>query len=223
MNAWAVASRQGVLTRRYQRLMTAVVDPATDLEAGFAIYPSAPRRLESGRLLAQPSYEDLPRDEFFADRAPYAAARVTKQHRHSELWKRAIAVTLRPQLWFDVREAGEGHSIFDVQLPDDLQAFASYLYERPIIPFRESPLSGRALSALVSYPNGTGIGGMVGAYLGLDHGLLMLLTVPGGMIVGGAAFGLGSALEKGLHDKLLRLIEPPEELPGEDATRGKPE
>jgi hypothetical protein len=35
---------------------------------------------------------------------------------------------------------------------------------------------------------------------------LLFLTVPGGMIVGGAAWGVATALERGLHDKVLRWL-----------------
>lgn len=86
-------------------------------------------------------------------------------------------------------------------------AFAQYLTYSPVIPFESSPLDGKALSELVT---AGGVGAAVGAFA-TDHPLL-LLAVPAGIIVCGAARGVADALRIGLRSRLLALmgVEDPE-------------
>jgi hypothetical protein len=93
--------------------------------------------------------------------------------------------------------------------PDrDVEQFARYLAGADLIPFRSSPLLGESITNLLQrFSPGTGVGAAMGYYLS-PHAPLVLLTVPGGMLVGGTVYGVASALERGLHDRVLKLIQP---------------
>lgn len=91
--------------------------------------------------------------------------------------------------------------------------FAQYVTYAPVIPFESSPLSGKSLAELAT----TG-GGSVGAAIGFAQtgDLIVLLIVPAGIIVCGAARGVGEALRIGLRSKLLaRMGVDDPELPAE--------
>jgi len=102
---------------------------------------------------------------------------------------------------------------------DEPSPFAEYLAFSPVVPFESSPVTSKSLGDLAAA--GGGIGGAIGAYA-TGHPLL-LLAVPAGIIVCGAARGVSQALEIGLRAKLLGLMnvedpgapkdEPPPELP----------
>jgi hypothetical protein len=101
-------------------------------------------------------------------------------------------------------------------------AFAQYLAYARVVPFESSPLTSKSLSDLAAA--GGGLGGALGACVTGDP--LLLLTIPAGIIVCGAARGISQALEIGLRTKLLNLMnvddpyagkgEPPPELPPTD-------
>jgi len=97
----------------------------------------------------------------------------------------------------------------DMVAPDnEVEAFARYLAGADLLPFRSSPLLGESIVNLLQrFSPGTGVGAVMGYYLS-PHAPLILLTVPGGMIIGGAAYGVASAIERGLHDRVLKLIQP---------------
>lgn len=86
--------------------------------------------------------------------------------------------------------------------PGGPSLFAQYLAYSPVVPFESSPLGPKALSDLAAA--GGGIGAAVGAYATGD--LLLLLVVPAGIVVCGAAHGLADALRIGLRAKLLQLM-----------------
>jgi hypothetical protein len=81
-------------------------------------------------------------------------------------------------------------------------AFAQYLAYAPVVPFESSPLAPKALSDLAAA--GGGIGGALGAYVTGDP--LLLLTIPAGIVVCGAARGVGQALEIGLRARVLDFM-----------------
>lgn len=80
--------------------------------------------------------------------------------------------------------------------------FAQYVTYVPVIPFESSPLGAKSLAELAT------ASGSVGAAVGYSAtgDLLVLLLVPAGIIVCGAARGIGDALRIGLRSKLLRLM-----------------
>ncbi len=82
---------------------------------------------------------------------------------------------------------------------------AEYATMANIIPFESSPLSGESLGNLVNIA-GYGIGAYVGIVTAGSTPLLFI-TVPLGMIICGAAAGVARALEEGLKNKILKLLQ----------------
>lgn len=82
--------------------------------------------------------------------------------------------------------------------------FAEAVAFDEVIPFEFSPLDARSLASIVT---GSGAAGAaVGFVVGAGVPPLLLITVPAGMIVCGAAAGIAAALEQGLKTRLLRRL-----------------
>jgi hypothetical protein len=84
------------------------------------------------------------------------------------------------------------------------RALAQYILNDASLPFEQSPLQGISLGAL-----GKASPYALGAYIGYAAGggtPLILITVPAGIIVCGAAAGVGKALEEGLREKIKLLL-----------------
>jgi hypothetical protein len=89
--------------------------------------------------------------------------------------------------------------------------FAQQISFAQLIPFEESPLDLHSLGSIFSKPTVLGIGALVGfAAVGFAATPLLLVTVPAGIVIVGAAKGVGEALEKGLADRLQRFMGMPE-------------
>ena len=222
MSSASSALLSAVAAQRYQRLSTTVSDHDTGLEAAFAVYPSAYRVGPTGRHFPIPRCEDFhPGSLGFEETRP--ADHLPPSSRSNEgTWLRAIAAALNPDL-LSRHELKDGsyrwsEQLGDIDVPPAEMAFARYLFEQPIIPWRRSPLTGQPLANLIGKATGAGTGGVVGVYAGIDHGLLLLVTAPGGMIVGGTAMAVATALEIGLHERILRLILPPADEPTSSAS-----
>jgi len=89
---------------------------------------------------------------------------------------------------------------------------AVYLAERvsneKFIPFENSPLDLHSLKDLIAKGTGTAIGAYVG-FVALNSHPLVLVVVPAGIIVCGAAYGVAKALEEGLQYRLLGFMGVP--------------
>ena len=87
--------------------------------------------------------------------------------------------------------------------------FAQYLAYAPVVPFESSPLAAQSLAELIA-SNAEEVTGALGRAATGDP--LLLLAVPAGIIVCGAARGIGEALRIGLRARLLELmgVEDPE-------------
>jgi hypothetical protein len=83
-------------------------------------------------------------------------------------------------------------------------AFSEYLICARIVPFESSPLSAESLGSIVM-TTGVGMGAYAG-YVVAGHTPLLFVLVPAGMVLFGAAAGIGKALEEGLRERILRLI-----------------
>ena len=86
---------------------------------------------------------------------------------------------------------------------DDFESALSFA-EQAIhaeIPFENSPLGATSLAALLSHGTGTAVRAYIG-FVVSGSGPLLLITVPAGMIICGAASGAAT----GLHDGLRSLI-----------------
>lgn len=99
--------------------------------------------------------------------------------------------------------------------------FAQYVTYAPVIPFESSPLGPKALSDLATA--GGGVGVAVGAYAS-GHPIL-LLAIPAGIVVCGAAAGIADALRIGLRSRILDLmgVEDPERRDGTSSEDGEEE
>jgi hypothetical protein len=98
--------------------------------------------------------------------------------------------------------------------PDDIR-FAEFVSFERLIPIEESPLSQESLAKLATTASGVGIGAFIG-FVAFGSSPFLLITVPVGMIICGAARGVGQALEEGLRDRLVRWLK------GEKAERPRP-
>lgn len=74
------------------------------------------------------------------------------------------------------------------------------------VPFEQSPIALDSLSQLLTTATGAGIGAYAGFVLAGPTPLL-LIAIPAGMILCGAAKGVADALEKGLRERLLRFLK----------------
>jgi hypothetical protein len=80
--------------------------------------------------------------------------------------------------------------------------FAQHVAFAPVVPFESSPLGPKTLADLLTA--GGGAGAALGSYVTGDP--VLLIVAAGGIIVGGAASGIGDALRVGLRAKLLELM-----------------
>jgi hypothetical protein len=95
--------------------------------------------------------------------------------------------------------------------PDVAGDFAA-LFDQPCIVIEQSPPELASLAGLLKQGGGVAVGAFVGLHAA--SGPMLLVTVPAGIIIVGAAAGLGSALEAGLRDLLLKFMQ------GEGRRRG---
>lgn len=83
--------------------------------------------------------------------------------------------------------------------------FAEAVAFGDIVPFESSPLDARSLASIVT-GSGVAAGAAVGFVVGAGVPPLLLITVPAGMIICGAAAGIAAALDQGLKARLLRRL-----------------
>lgn len=74
-----------------------------------------------------------------------------------------------------------------------------------VIPFSQSPLKALSLTEIIEKGSGVGIGASVGFLVAWGSPML-LISVPFGMILGGATAGIARGLEKGLEKKFLQML-----------------
>jgi hypothetical protein len=179
---------------RYQTLATMIADDRSGAQAAFQVYPADPLGIPSppadyrrGARSLSPLLADLEWED-----GPYSVERT----------ENALAIAMANSLLVDPEERAAR-----TVRPDVLE-FSFFLVREPVLPFRGSPIEGKALAELLA-ARGPGTGAAAGAFLGWLVGgpsPLLFITIPGGMIVGGAAWGVATALERGLHDKVLRWL-----------------
>lgn len=85
-------------------------------------------------------------------------------------------------------------------------AFAEYLVSARIIPFEQSPLSAETIGSIAA-ASGVGTGAAVALLVAAGASPFLLLLVPAGMIVMGAAAGIAKGLEKGLQKRVEDLVK----------------
>jgi len=123
----------------------------------------------------------------------------------------ALAVLLSPSVDYTKKTAYLVSVLQDTPLgvtppttPTD-RTFAEQAVFDSLLPFEQSPLSLESLGKLVVSASGAGIGAYAGFVLAGPTPLL-LITIPAGMIICGAAKGIADALEQGLRDRLVRFL-----------------
>jgi hypothetical protein len=84
--------------------------------------------------------------------------------------------------------------------------FAENLSFECDLPFENSPLTGEVLVRLVTKATGAGVGAFAG-FVAFGASPLLLVTVPAGMILCGAAKGVADALESGLRERLTNYLK----------------
>ena len=92
-------------------------------------------------------------------------------------------------------------------LDAEMVLFVENLAFSRVVPIRTNPLDLQSLATVLT----TGSGVAAGAWAGVVASggtALILVTVPAGMIVGGAAAGIGSALESGLRERVSAWLRP---------------
>lgn len=95
---------------------------------------------------------------------------------------------------------------FRVAYTDYDLEFAEIIAFEPVIPFEASPLQLHVLATLVTKASGVAIGAFAG-FVAVGPSPFLLVTVPAGMIICGAAKPVAEALESGLRDKLQRFLK----------------
>jgi biotin carboxyl carrier protein len=107
-----------------------------------------------------------------------------------------------------------------------LQDFTAHVAVEPVVPIEMSPLGGTSLATLAKSA-GASVALGVAAY---TNDPILLLYVPAGMVLVGAASGISRALEQGLYARVLRWLtheesegDPrPTETESPDETGGSP-
>jgi hypothetical protein len=208
----------------YQQLATTIVDAGGQRALQFLVYPSRPRQLRSGVELDRhwALWEQMRRasnERGLKDPEPDSAGRYSIPQ--PDVVAVATAMGPRnergPTLFAGSRTLQQQFALALLQEDDDarvqdVQRFVTGVLYQPVVPFRRNPIRGETLASLLVGASGPGAGAVAGYFAGAPHGLLVLITVPGGMIIGGAASGVARALETGLHRRVLRLIDPPDPL-----------
>jgi hypothetical protein len=101
--------------------------------------------------------------------------------------------------WLEYLESGPNQTV---------AGFAEFVMHEQFVPFAASPLELKALHAIASLPP-TGLGAAaVFAVFVFGASPLLLIALPAGIVICGAANGVSRALDEGLHDRLLRKLAP---------------
>jgi len=123
----------------------------------------------------------------------------------------ALAIVLSPsaeesEVESRLKEASSADSGRQLAVGSADRSFAEIIAFDDLVPFRQSPLKQEVLAKLVTHATGAGVGAFVG-FVAFGASPLLLVIVPAGMIICGAAKGVADALEQGLRDKLLALMK----------------
>jgi hypothetical protein len=181
---------------------TTVADRDSGLAAGIVVIPSKSFRPEPlDRNLAAEVLADLgvelhvPFDEFEV-LPPTSVVGV------------AVAGALVGEAWLDKRELSPPQWVYETERGQRLSSFTDYVMLAEVLPFEQSPLRAASLASLMATGGlvtvGAGAGlAATGAFGGTP---LVLVTVPLGIILVGAAKGVATALEQGLRSQILQLM-----------------
>jgi hypothetical protein len=88
---------------------------------------------------------------------------------------------------------------------EDQIKFAELLALAPVVPFENSPLGLDSIGSIITRTSGVGLGAYAG-FVVAGNSPLLLIAVPAGMVIFGAASGVANALEQGLRERVLKLV-----------------
>ncbi len=186
---------------------TTIVDRESGAEARFIVLPR--RAFTDTNLLPSDEQKDegevMRFEELVLELAGVEPSLIT-----TFLLPRAVAECIAKSSpeFFDERERISPSDIQRFEIEQYLRhmEFAEILSMAPVVPFEQSPLSLDSVASLITKTSGVGLGAYAGFVVG-GASPLIFVTVPAGMIIFGAAAGVANALEKGLRDRLLKLIK----------------
>jgi len=95
----------------------------------------------------------------------------------------------------------------------DVRNFVEYAAYAKVIPFEESPLDLQSLAGIFAGTSAIGVGGAIG-YLVVAGAAspLLLLSVPAGVVICAAAYGVAQGLQPALKYNVMKLMGMPEQL-----------
>jgi hypothetical protein len=104
----------------------------------------------------------------------------------------------------------------------DLLPFAEFAAFAKVIPFTESPLDLQSLAAIFAGTSAIGTGGALG-YLVVAGAAspLLLLSVPAGIVLCAAAYGVAQGLQPALKYRIMALMGMPEALIRKEMTESR--
>jgi hypothetical protein len=174
---------------------TTVHDIDTGLEGRFLVVPRS-------------AYSRMPEtDGAFRELAETLGLRIEHQVEPT-----ALAVEFAQCLLADdprFREAIERRRAGEAVSPEPFVEhikFAEVLAFGPVVPFQRNPLNLEAVASIITGASGVGLGAFAGFVIA-GGSPLILVTVPAGMIIFGAAAGIAKALEEGLRERLREKIK----------------
>jgi Major royal jelly protein len=95
-----------------------------------------------------------------------------------------------------------------VQTFPQVFAFSQEIITAEVVPF-EASFSLKSIIDIIKLKRGALIGAALGFYAGDGNSLLLVILVPTGMVICGAAMGLGDALQDGLRKRILDNLTRP--------------
>jgi hypothetical protein len=87
------------------------------------------------------------------------------------------------------------------------ESFINFMKDSEIIVLKNSPPELKSIKELLKRGAGVIIGTYVGISIGDGNPLLLLISVPAGIIIGGAAVGLSRGLEIGLEKRIVGFFQ----------------
>lgn len=176
---------------------TTIYDTDTNLEGRFIVVPrlaydSMPENTDSFRWLA----EEL---DLRIERKIKSPSALSVEFAQCFLHE-------NPEFQADIQQ---GKVITDASSEAFVESvkFSEVLAFAPVVPFQRNPLNLEALASVITGATGVGLGAFAGFVIGSGGSALILITVPAGMIIFGAAAGIARALEEGLRDRLKKMIK----------------
>lgn len=195
-----------------QHYESTVRDNDTNLAFSFVIVPARSLPETGVRLTGSQSSELIDRDQLFVEQL---GLRVLQRIDSEDLQNAIAGLLANPD---EIRQSLMDTSFVasleyhlsrlargvDARVGPQELGFARYLTKEAIVPFENSPLHAISLQSL-----GKASPYALGAYIGFvvsGSTPMLLITVPAGIILCGAAAGIGEGLNRGLRDRLQSLL-----------------